>query len=316
MILVEKYRPKKLEDLVVSESFQPVLNKIIETGDIPNMILYGHTGTGKSSIINVIRNQLDVDYDYINASERETRGIGVVDEIIKPFCQRVAFSKRKVFDIREADQLTPDAQKSLKDVIEENSDDTTFIMSVNNINKIIPELKGRCKPYKIVPDDPKKVAIHISKICKAEQISISKPQIIEIVKTYFPDIRSMVMDIDHNMFDGKYTQNTVKGFEQKYDAIIDLIKSCKNKKDVIVIYNKVRAIVNDMSDNEIDASFAYLFDHVNEITSDDMNYILFNFKISEYMFKNSTVVDKQVNLATLLLNIIEQPYYGISESQS
>jgi hypothetical protein len=91
---------------------------------------------------------------------------------------------------------------------------------------------------------------------------------------------------------------------------------CKNKKDVIVIYNKVRAIVNDMSDNEIDASFAYLFDHVNEITSDDMNYILFNFKISEYMFKNSTVVDKQVNLATLLLNIIEQPYYGISESQS
>lgn len=309
MILAEKYRPKSLDDIILSKEMKPVVQKILDTGKIPSMTLWGHTGTGKSSIINILRNQLDVEYEYINASKKETRGIDVVSEIIVPYCEKVSFNENKIMDLREAEKLTPDAQTALKDVIEEHSDDTSFILTTNNPNKIDKALFGRCKLYKVQPDSKKEVARHIAQICKKESISISKEDIVGLVKKFFPDIRSMIMELDSETVEGKFSLGSSQSFSNHYEKLIDLIKTSKNQKDVIVRYKKVRAIINTLSDNEIDGLFPYLFDNIEHFSNSDIEYIVFNLKISEFMNHNYSMgIDKQINLAALLLSILNFRY--------
>lgn len=306
MILVEKYRPTSLDEIVISDDLKNLLVSSIEKNTIPTITLYGMTGTGKSSIVNIIKHQFDVEYMFINASEE--RGIDTVREKIIPFCDSVSLQDHKMIDFREADALSYHAQRALLDVIEENSH-IAFILSTNNLNKLHPAIKGRCKPFKVQPDSKAKVANHILNIIRKENITTTTDDIKGLVKKYFPDIRSMIQDLDKRTFNGKFTLSDDRIDLDIYDNILKEISTSKNLKDVIVRYKKVRSMVNTLSDNEIDSIYSFLFDNVESFSSNDLEYIYFNLKISEFMNTNYNMgVDKQINLSALLLTILNFRY--------
>lgn len=312
LIWCEKYRPKRVDDLVLGEDILRLVKKIVDTDTIPSFTLHGHTGTGKSSIVNVIKESLDVEYLGINASE--SRGIDTIRDIIIPFCEKTSFNKHKLIDLREAEELTPVAQASLKDIIEENSSDTSFILTTNNYHKILPEILGRCKLYKMTPPSKQSVAIKLNRIAKNEGVTIDNKGLVYLVNSYFPDIRSMVMDLQNNTVDGEYIISKDSNLNSSiYEKIIEILSSCKSRNDVILKYKEVRILVNKLNNSEIDTFYTYLFNNITKLISnnDIEQYIAYSFHISDYMYKSSIVVDKSVNLSALLLYILKYKHYGI-----
>ena len=142
-IWAEKYRPTKLEDLVLSESTQAIFDKFISEKSIPHLLFAGQVGTGKTTIAKILLNNLDCQYTELNASDE--RGIEVVRNKIKQFAMMQGLKKWKVVFLDEADAMTPEAQDALKRTIEVYSAQTRFILTCNALNRIIPAIQSLCQ---------------------------------------------------------------------------------------------------------------------------------------------------------------------------
>ena len=142
----EQYRPRKIDDCILPENIKSVLNKFVEKGEIPNLLLSGPPGIGKTTVAKALCEQLEADYYVINGSD-EGRFLDTVRNNAKNFASTVsltATAKHKVIIIDEADNTTPDVQLLLRASIEEFSGNCRFIFTCNYKNKIISPLHSRC----------------------------------------------------------------------------------------------------------------------------------------------------------------------------
>ena len=159
-LLVERYRPTKLETYVGNENIKGAISKYLEQNDIQNFIFYGPAGTGKTTLAKIIVKNLDCDSLYINASDE--RGIETIRDKVQGFASVASFKPLKVVILDEADFLTIQAQASLRNIIETFSRTTRFIMTCNFVERIIDPLQSRCQVLKIVPPTKKDVAKHLA----------------------------------------------------------------------------------------------------------------------------------------------------------
>ena len=153
-LLVEKYRPSKLENYVGNETIKKSISKYLEQNDIQNLIFYGPAGTGKTTLAKIIVKNLDCDHLYINASDE--RGIETIRDKVQGFASVASFKPLKVVILDEADFLTIQAQASLRNIIETFSRTTRFIMTCNFVERIIDPLQSRCQVLKIIPPTKKR----------------------------------------------------------------------------------------------------------------------------------------------------------------
>ena len=165
-LLVEKYRPASLDDFVGNKSFKDTIQKYLDQNDIQNLLLYGPAGTGKTSLAKLIINTLDCDKLYINASDE--RGIDTVRDKISSFAAMGSFKPLKVVVLDEADFITIQAQASLRNIIEQYSRSTRFILTCNYIERVIDPLQSRCHTIKILPPSKAEVAAHLDGVLKKE----------------------------------------------------------------------------------------------------------------------------------------------------
>ena len=178
-LLVEKYRPSKLETYVGNENIKKSISKYLEQNDIQNLIFYGPAGTGKTTLAKLCVQNLNCDHLYINASDE--RGIETIRDKVQGFASVASFKPLKVVILDEADFLTIQAQASLRNIIETFSRTTRFIMTCNFVERIIDPLQSRCQVLKIIPPSKKEVAVHLAKVMAHEAISYD----IEDIKTMF-----------------------------------------------------------------------------------------------------------------------------------
>ena len=167
-LLVEKYRPSKLENYVGNENIKKSISKYLDQNDIQNLIFYGPAGTGKTTLAKLCIQNLDCDHLYINASDE--RGIETIRDKVQGFASVASFKPLKVVILDEADFLTIQAQASLRNIIETFSRTTRFIMTCNFVERIIDPLQSRCQVLKIVPPTKKDVAKHLNWILQQESI--------------------------------------------------------------------------------------------------------------------------------------------------
>lgn len=234
VLWVEKYRPKTFEELCCTdETIKLINNYLKDISSIPSFIFYSSSpGTGKTSTAKIIADMLGVDLLQINASEE--RGIDTIREKVRNFCQNMSSvkgMKRLVF-LDEADGLTKQAQESMKSLMENNSANAFFILSCNDIAKIIePIRKGRCCSISFEKPDKDKILKRLGYIASQEKMNICVGDGENLMKTLYPDIRSMVLALQTASIEGKKTLVDINGYNEFLKAMKD--------KNIKYIYDTV-----------------------------------------------------------------------------
>jgi replication factor C small subunit len=193
---VERYRPQKIEDLILQDNVRAELTKFIQEKSIPHLLLLGGAGVGKTTIAKILLRELDCDKLELNASSE--RGIDIIRNKVTNFAVMHSMKKWKIVFMDEMDLLTFDAQAALRNIFETYSDYVRFICTGNYGNKIIPAIKSRCQCLEFEHLDKKSVVKLLKSILEKEQVSYDADDFLTLVEDCYPDIRSMINKLQLN----------------------------------------------------------------------------------------------------------------------
>lgn len=269
---VEKYRPKKLEDLVLPDRYRKDFQRIIETGVLPNLLFYGPPGGGKTTLgrllcskHGVLKNRND-NMLLANGSARKTRGIGFVDEVVEPFLKHPpAGDNYKVVFIDEADKLTPDGYDSFRGVIEKYQVAYgRFLWTCNYVSKIPDAVQSRFTPY-VFQQIPKEFVMEYCKrILESEKISYTDKDIAFIVSGLYPDVRRIVNILQKCSWDGKLNvdEEAVVTTEKKILAGVVEIISLIEKGEMQSIGKVVNGIIEILAVHSYDLEYRSIYEEL------------------------------------------------------
>ena len=304
-LLVEKYRPSKLENYVGNENIKKSISKYLEQNDILNLIFYGPAGTGKTTLAKLCVQNLDCDHLYINASDE--RGIETIRDKVQGFASVASFKPLKVVILDEADFLTIQAQASLRNIIETFSRTTRFIMTCNFVERIIDPLQSRCQVLKIVPPTKKDVAKHLNWILQQEHIEHDINDLVPLVNQYYPDLRKCINTIQLSTIDGgandlylKLDQSILVSSNYIDKVINALLEGSKHNK--IDCYNDIRQIIADANIDDFDELFKALYERASEYLPNKEGTVAI--LINEHQYKSNFRIDKEINTMSLIQQIL------------
>ena len=294
-LLVEKYRPKTLNNYVGNENIKKSISAYLNQNDIQNFIFYGPAGTGKTTLAKIIVNTLDCDHLYINASDE--RGIETIRDKVSSFASVASFKPLKVVILDEADFLTIQAQASLRNIIETFSRTTRFILTCNFVERIIDPLQSRCQVLKIVPPTKKDVAKHLNWICKEESIKHDINDLVPLVNQYYPDLRKCINTIQLSTQDNILKLDKSILVSSNYiDKVIDKLKQDKDT------FKEIRQIIADANVDDFDELFRALYERASEYVFAKEGTIAT--LINDHQYKANFRIDKEINVMSLINNII------------
>jgi replication factor C small subunit len=234
-IWVEKYRPTKLADMVLSETLRTFIEECRRKQEIPNMLLVGNAGTGKTTLAKVIINEiLDAQYLYINASEKN--GIDEVRTSILTFAQTKSLDgKLKVIFLDEFDNFTDAGQRALRNVMEEYAGNTRFILTGNYLHRIIQPIQSRCQVFTDFTPPIREYAKRIVYILQQENVNVEADQverIKEVIRYHYPDLRRIINYIQRSAIENKLCLKDVINNESFAQEILD---KTMDKEDLMTL---------------------------------------------------------------------------------
>ena len=303
-IWVEKYRPTTIEECILPEITKKTFKDFLSKGEIPNMLLSGPPGIGKTTVAKALCKELGVDYYVINGSD-EGRFLDTVRNNAKNFASTVSLSseaKHKVIIIDEADNTTPDVQLLLRASIEEFSRNCRFIFTCNYKNKIIEPLHSRCVvvEFGIHGKSKQKIAVdffsRLVYILEQERVEFDKKVLAELVNKHFPDWRRVLNECQRYAVGGKIDSGILAAFSDV--SVNDLIKNLKTKN-----FSEVRKWVVDNLDNDSGVLLRRLYDSLYEslVPSTIPAAVLI---IAKYQYQIAFVADQEINLLACLTEIM------------
>lgn len=298
-LLVEKYRPNKLENYVGNENIKRSISKYLEQNDIQNLIFYGPAGTGKTTLAKLIVQNLDCDSIYINASDE--RGIETIRDKVQGFASVASFKPLKIVILDESDFLTIQAQASLRNIIETFSRTTRFILTCNYVERIIDPLQSRCQVLKIVPPTKKDVAKHLHWICNQESITHEINELVPLVNQYYPDLRKCINTIQLSTVDGGANDlylSLDKSVLVSSNYIDKIITELKGKAD----FKTIRQIIADANVDDFDELFKILYERASEYLPGKEGTVAI--LINDHQYKANFRIDKEINTMSLISNLI------------
>jgi len=295
---VEAYRPDSMEGYVGNEHIIEKVKIYIENNDVPHLLLYGQAGTGKTTLAKIITNQIDCDLMYINASDENS--VDAVRDKIRGFASSMGFKDWKIVILDEADYLTPNAQAALRNLMETFSRTTRFILTCNYVEKIIDPIQSRCQTFGITPPSKKDVAMRLKQILDEEEVTYEMPDLAVLVNSGYPDIRRVLNAAQRQVIDGVLKIDKTSTIQANYmDEVLTILQSNSSVKDT---FNNVRKIIADSKVRDFTPFYRFMYDEVDNYANGKIgNTIL---KIADAQYKDSSVVDKEINIMAMLLDII------------
>jgi replication factor C small subunit len=294
---VQKHAPKSLKDLVLSDDNRDFFSKIND--DTPHLLLYGNAGTGKTTLAKIIVNDiLKCQYLYINASDEN--GVDTIRNKVISFSQtRSLDGKKKVIILDEFCGTTGEAQRILRNVMEEYATTTRFILTANYINKIIEPIQSRCLLFNIVPKLDQCI-LRCLHILKEENIEIeSERNLITYVKNNFPDMRRIINDLQKFSVTGKLLVKNNNQIKNYANTIFDDLRA---KKSIIDIRKFVIQEERNFG-SDYQALLKELFDIVYESPLSEDPKRTMMLEIGEHMYRDNLVMDHEINFFCCIVNL-------------
>ena len=291
---VEKYRPQDLSTYVGNESLKTQVERFLDDGNVPHLLLYGKAGGGKTTLAKIIVNHVDCDYLYINASDE--RNIDVVRDKLKTFASSIGFRSMKVVILDESDYMTPMAQAALRNLMETFSKHCRFILTCNYVEKIIDPIQSRCQTYKIVPPSKKQVALHAKNILEKENISFDLDDLALVVTAGYPDMRKVINELQRMSINGKL--NVDKDGMIHNEFKLQFLDAIRNGESI----STIRKMVADSNFTDYTELYRLLYDEVESFGVDKMPEIIAD--ISKGSYQDVLVVDKEINFIATVSQIL------------
>ena len=297
----EKYRPKKIEDLVlINKEFGDTLKYWKENKTIGgHLLLYGPPGTGKTSSVNVILNELGVnDYIVINGSDKT--GIDDTRRVIEYASVPPVSEDFKVVVFEEFERLSPQAQDSLKYVLEKFSGWCRFIFTTNNVNKVTQPIISRCQVFAFTHLDMESFVNKIISILKSESITYKDDDVVNYINATYPDLRRCINLINQSIVDNNllpYSRDNDTSNLDKYKVMFDYIHGQGSLLDL------QKYLATSFQDNDFENVYRIFYNNLGIITNDVSKWDNVLICIAEYLIKNDTVAFKDLNLAACICQI-------------
>ena len=301
---VEKYRPKTIEDCILPTDIKETFKSFIEQGEIPNLLLSGTAGVGKTTIAKALCNELGADFYVINGSD-EGRFLDTVRNQAKNFAATVsltATSRHKVLIIDEADNTTPDVQLLLRASIEEFQRNCRFIFTCNFKNKIIEPLHSRTTviDFNVRGKIKQTLAGQFFERCRdiltREKVRFNDKVVATVIQKYFPDFRRTLNELQRYSSTGSIDTGILAALgDAKIDSLTDYLKHKK--------FNDVKKWVTQNLDSDPTSIMRKLYDTLSSMM-EGPSVAAAVLIIAEYQYKSAFVVDQELNLLACLTQIM------------
>jgi replication factor C small subunit len=298
---IERYRSQTLEQYIGNDAIKDRIADCIAKNDIPHFIFSGTAGTGKTTLAKLIVNNIKCDYLYLNASDEN--GIDIIRDKVKGFASSASFNPLKVIILDEADFLTQPAQAALRNIIEEYSINTRFILTCNYIERLIEPLQSRCEINILKPPTKGGVAKHIcTNILDVEKIMYEMKDIAQIVNMFYPDIRSIIKVLQQNSILDHLSGETILAIAKIDDNWCKQLVQILNKRDKDAWF-QIRQLVADSQVDDFQIAYRYMFDHMPEFSyGNDANLSVI---LDDFIWRSSVVPDKEINFAAAIAKILD-----------
>lgn len=299
---VEKYRPKKIEDCILPERLKKVFQEYVNTGSVPNLMLTGSAGVGKTTVARALCDEIGLDFMFINGSEE--RGIDMLRTKIKNYAVTMSLDGgKKVIILDEADYLTPEAQAALRGAIEEFSSNCTFIFTCNFKARLIEALHSRCAgiDFKLEKGEKEQMAVaffnRVRKILETEGVEYEKPVLAKIIEKHFPDFRRTLNELQRFSTFGRIDAGVLAQVSD-IRKMSDLITFLKDKN-----WDGMRKWVTNNSDIDPTRIYRSVYDSVAEYF-EPHSVPQAVVTISKYQYQAAFVADQEINLVACLTELM------------
>ena len=301
LLWTEKYRPKKIADCILPERLKTPFQEYVTQNNIPNLLLSGGAGVGKTTVAKAMCEEIGCDYLVINGSDES--GIDTFRVKIKNFASSMSLAGgRKVIIIDEADYLNPNStQPALRNAIEEFAGNCSFIFTCNFKNRIIDPLHSRCAVIDFALKNNEKAQMatqffkRIQSVLRSEKIDYEDKVVVELVKKHFPDFRRVINELQRYSQFGKIDSGILAHIVEV--SIGDIIKYIKEKD-----FGAIRKWV---ASNDVDAAvfFRKLYDNLYDVLkpqSIPQAVII----LADYQYKQAFVADQEINTVACLTELM------------
>lgn len=299
----QRYRPSSIQECVLPERVKKLFQKMIDSNEIPNMLLCSSSpGTGKTTVARALLSDLNYDVLFVNASS--TRGIGLIKEDLPSFCSTVSFTGNpKAVILDEADNLTIDAQKALRGLIEQYSKNVRFILTCNYAQKILSPIRSRLQEFEFVYDKEdrlsciKQMIVRSMGICKQEGVTVTSASVLkELVKRNYPDNRKTIVSLQNYARNGVIDEGILSEITAN-DDISEMIAALKTKD-----FKTVRSLIPKYSGDI--ASFLHNLYKAGFNQIDGKSIPTFIQIVGEANNNAVTCIDTEILLAYTLVQIM------------
>ena len=300
---VEKYRPRRVSETILPDSIKKVFQKIVDSGELPNMMFAGSAGLGKTTVAKAICNELGLDYIVINGSEE-----GNIDTRrgkIKQFASSVSLQGGvKCVILDEADYLNPQStQPALRGFIEEFSDNCRFILTCNFRNRIIEPLHSRCSVYEFntTKKDLSELAgqfyKRLTSILNEEGVTFENKAVADLIMKHAPDWRRVLNEAQRKSMSGNITSSNVIETSTSFRNLAQTLKG----KD----FKAMRKWITDNMDIESQAIIRGLYDNMGEyVESSSIPQLVLI--LADYQYKSAFVADHELNMVAMMTEVMAQ----------